>query len=145
MSEISFRTAAKGKLPHLSYILRKLDPLGIEFKTVAWFFTGALLFIKFQRWKEGMKHSNYQQEIGATAACTKRMTEATKGICQKSIKGGTKDCFLFDTWFDSKKAAESAMGVGAKLIGMVKKIPKNSERIPLRSLQSIGLEVPTLC
>ena len=39
---------------------------------------------------------------------------------QKSIKGETKDCFLFDSWFDSKKAAESTMEVGAKLIGMVK-------------------------
>ena len=67
-----------------------------------------------------MKHSNYQQELGATAACTKRMTEATKGIGQKSIEGGTKDCLIFDSWFASKKAAEAAMEIGAELIGMVK-------------------------
>ena len=36
-----------------------------------------------------------------------------------SIKGGTKDGYLFDSWFDSKKAAESTMEVGAELIGMV--------------------------
>ena len=48
------------------------------------------------------------------------MMEATKGIGQKSIKGGTKDCFLFDSWFVSKKAAEDATEVGADLIGMVK-------------------------
>ena len=48
------------------------------------------------------------------------MMEATKGIGQKSIKGGTKDCFLFDSWFASKKAAEAAMEMGAELIGMVK-------------------------
>ena len=47
------------------------------------------------------------------------MVEATKGIGQKSIKGGTKDGYLFDSWFDSKKAAESTMEVGAELIGMV--------------------------
>ena len=52
-----------------------------------------------------MKHSKYYKELGATAACTKIMMEATKGIGQKSIKGGTKDCFLFDSWFASKKAA----------------------------------------
>ena len=52
------------------------------------------------------------------------MTEPTKGICQKSIKGGTKDCFLFDSWFASKKAAEAAMEVGAELVGMVKKNTK---------------------
>ena len=33
---------------------------------------------------------------------------------------GTKDCFLFVSWFASKKAAEAVMEVGAKLIGMVK-------------------------
>ena len=44
-----------------------------------------------------MKDRGYQKELGATAACTKRMMEATKGIGQKSIKGGTKDCFLFDS------------------------------------------------
>ena len=71
-----------------------------------------------------MKHIKYQQELGATAACTNIMMEATKGIGQKSIKGQTKDCLLFDSWFDSKKAAEAAMEVGAKFIGMLKKNTK---------------------
>ena len=48
------------------------------------------------------------------------MMEETKGVGQKSIKGGTKDCFLFDIWFASKKAKEAVMEVGAELIGMVK-------------------------
>ena len=48
------------------------------------------------------------------------MSEATKGIGQKSIKGGTKDFLLFDSWFAPKKAAEAVMGVGAELIGMLK-------------------------
>ena len=48
------------------------------------------------------------------------MMEATKGIGQKSIKGGTKDCFLFDSWLASKNSEEAVMEVGAKLIGMVK-------------------------
>ena len=66
-----------------------------------------------------MNHSKYQQELGATAAFTKRIIEATKGIGQKSIKGGLKDCLLFDSWFASKKAAESTMEIGAEFIGMV--------------------------
>ena len=48
------------------------------------------------------------------------MMEATRGIDQNSIKGGTKYCFLFDSWFDFKKAAEAAMELGVDLIGMVK-------------------------
>ena len=67
-----------------------------------------------------MNDSKYHQKLGADSVCTKIMMEATEGIGQKSIKGGTKDCFLIDSWFASKKAAESAMEVGADLIGMVK-------------------------
>ena len=67
-----------------------------------------------------MKHRKYHQELGATAACTKIMVEATSGIGQKDIKGGTKDCFLFDIWLVSKKAEESEMEIDAELIGMVK-------------------------
>ena len=85
MSVIRFRTTSKGNLPHLSYIFRKPEPLGTEFKTVACSVTGALLFIKVQRGKEGMKDSRYQQELGATAACTKWMTEETKGIDRSEV------------------------------------------------------------
>ena len=35
MSAIRFRTTAKGNLTHLSYIFRKPETLGTEFKTVA--------------------------------------------------------------------------------------------------------------
>ena len=45
MSAIRFRTTAKGNLPYLSYIFRKLETLDTEFKRVACSVTGALLFI----------------------------------------------------------------------------------------------------
>ena len=54
--------------------------------------TGCLILIKVQRGKEGMTHIRYQKDIGSTASCNKRMTEATKGIGQKCRKGETKDC-----------------------------------------------------
>ena len=47
------------------------------------------------------------------------MTEATKGIVQKSIKGATKDCFIFDSWFPSKKSGVAAMYVVSYRISMV--------------------------
>ena len=75
MSAIRLRTTAKGNLPHLSYIFRKPEPLSTEFETVACSATGALLFIKVQRGKEGMKSSRYQKELGATAACTDQMMD----------------------------------------------------------------------
>ena len=52
------------------------------------------------------------------------MTEATKGVVKRYRKGGTKDCFLFDSWFASKKAEESAMEFGSNFIGMEKKNTK---------------------
>ena len=55
MSEIRFQTTAKGNLPHLSYILRKTEPLETEFKTVACSVTWELIFIEVQRGREGMK------------------------------------------------------------------------------------------
>ena len=51
MSTIIFGAMAKGNLPHLSYIFRKPEPLGTEFKTVACSIIGTLLFIEFQRVK----------------------------------------------------------------------------------------------
>ena len=104
MSVISFQTRVKGNLPHFSYIFRKLEPLVIDFKIVVCSITGALIFIELQRGKEGMKFSNHQQDIGSTEVCTNRMMGATKGIGQKYKKGVTEDCFLFDSWFSSKKS-----------------------------------------
>ena len=66
-----------------------------------------------------MNHNNYQQGIGATAACTNRIMEATKGVGQKYRKGETKDCFLFDSWLSSEKLAEATMEVGSKFIGVI--------------------------
>ena len=76
-SVIRFRTTAKGNLPHLSNFSRKPEPLGTEFKTVVCSVKRDFLFIEDQRRKEGMKHSKYQKELGATVACTNRMTEAS--------------------------------------------------------------------
>ena len=56
MSAIRFRTTAKGNLPHLSYIFRKAEPLGTEFKTVACSVTWAFICLEVQRVKEGVKH-----------------------------------------------------------------------------------------
>ena len=66
MSVIRFQKAEKWDLPHLSYIFRKPDPLGVYFNKVDCSITGFLLFIGVQIGKEGMNHRNYQKDIGAT-------------------------------------------------------------------------------
>ena len=52
-----------------------------------------------------MKKSKYHQELGETPACTKTMTETTKGLGKKNIKVSAKDCFLFENIFASKRPA----------------------------------------
>ena len=54
------------------------------------------------------------------AACMKSMIEETRGLGRNNIKVFTKDCFLFCSWFASKRLAEDAMYVSAEIIGMVK-------------------------
>ena len=46
--------------------------------------------------------------------------EPTKGLGYRDIKGVTKDCFIFDIWFASKRWDEYVMDVGAEIIGMFK-------------------------
>ena len=55
----------------------------------------SFLFVEIHIGKEGVKHSKYQKYLGETSSRNKRMMESTKGVGQKSVKGGTKDCFLF--------------------------------------------------
>ena len=71
-----------------------------------------------------MNHGEYQQQLGATAACTKKMMEATKGVGQRYRKGATKDCFRFDSWFSSKKFTEAVMEVVDELVFIVNKNTK---------------------
>ena len=81
-----------------------------------------------------MENSKYQKQLVSNVECTKRVMEETKGIGQKYIKGDTKDCFLFGSWLSLKKLEESAMEVGANLIGMVKKNTKGFCKETIKNL-----------
>ena len=45
MSVIRFRTTVNGDLSTLSYIFRKAQPMGEEFKTMAYYVTVYLIFV----------------------------------------------------------------------------------------------------
>ena len=47
-SAIRFWNTEKRNLLHLSYIFRKTEPLGKEFKTVSCYINGALIFVEAQ-------------------------------------------------------------------------------------------------
>ena len=67
--------------------------------------------------------------LGATAAFTKILIEEMKELGQRSLKGSTRDCFLFESWFLLKKSAEAATSIGVDLIGMVKTNTKGFSRL----------------
>ena len=71
----------------------------MDLKTVFCYLTGSLIFLEIQREKEGMKSSRYNLELGNTDTCTKILVEETKGIGKRELKGSTRDCFLFVSWF----------------------------------------------
>ena len=104
----------------MSYIFLNPEPLGEKFKTVACYVTGSLIFLEIQRGEEGMKPSWYHLELGSPAACTNILMEETKEMGKRDVKVSTRDCFLFYSWFSSKKAAGAAASIGVDFIGMLK-------------------------
>ena len=69
------RQTKYGQLPNISYIIRKPEPLGTEFKTICCPLTGIITFIEIQRGKDGMKNMRLQKDFGATVACLIRCAE----------------------------------------------------------------------
>ena len=67
-----------------------------------------------------MNLSRYYLELGATNACTKRFMDETKGLWQRSLKGSTRDCFPFESWFLTKNSVEAVVYIGVDSIGIVK-------------------------
>ena len=53
-------------------------------------------------------------------ACMERTTEEKMRLGQRNIKGATKDCFLFESCFYSKRLDKSEMHLGTDMIIMVK-------------------------
>ena len=112
MSAWKPRTTKTGGLPVLTFVKRKPEPLGTEFKCVADAETGIMLFLEVQRGKEGMKGSKYFSEHGATMSCTVRLLEGSsysgqfekERVTAKNV--GRKEIIVGDSWFSSVQVAE---------------------------------------
>ncbi len=63
-------------LPHLSFIKRKPQPLGTEFKSVCEGTLGMSVFIEIQKGKVRMARKKWARTYGATTGCTFRLLEA---------------------------------------------------------------------
>ena len=95
-----------GGLPNISYIKRKPEPLGTEFKTVACGMSGIMLFIEIQRGKKEMpKKREYHELYGATASCVLRCMKATDNGGQREDQN-RPNIFYGDSWFASVKSCD---------------------------------------
>ena len=66
------RTTKSGGLPNLSYIKRKPEPLGTEFKVATDGLSGMMAWLEIQEGKERMPKKDFFIELGATAGCVMR-------------------------------------------------------------------------
>ena len=114
MSAWKPHTSATGRLRNISFVIRKLKPLGTEFKVVCCPVTGCMIAIEIQRGKKGMKISKYHTDLGATTACTIRLTE------EAMRSGGHGNCTKGDAWFGSVKCCANLLNLGVKSVLQVK-------------------------
>ena len=91
----------------MTWLLRKLEPLGTEFKTVCCAITGVMMVMEIQRGKDGMQDIKYNREYGATAGCTMRLAEKSSQELYS-----TKDIVVGDAWFGSVTAAANLAAEG---------------------------------
>jgi Transposase IS4 len=132
------RTTAKGGLPHISYILRKPEPLGTEFKSVACSKTGIMLFLEIQEGKNAMATKEFTVDMGATGACSLRLIGGSaysgqKWKTRKQAKDdGKAELFKGDSWFSGVPLVERLAAQGHQYIGAVK---TNSRLYPKDELE----------
>jgi hypothetical protein len=110
------RTTALGGLPNISFVVRKPEPLGTEFKTSACPTTGVMTMMEIQRGKEGMKDKKYNRELGATTGCTLRLLEDTIPDYDNDQAHGIRG----DAWFGSVRTASEVGSRGHEGVFQVK-------------------------
>ena len=85
----------------MSFIMRKPEYSGIEFKSAVCPIHGIMTFLEIQRGKDDMKKSEYFSELGTTVSCGLRAANA----CSHKTGERPEELVLGDSWFGSVKAA----------------------------------------
>ena len=117
----SFHRGLMGKMK----IIRKPRPIGNELKTVSDAETHIVLHMELHEAKEDMADKEYVKELGATAACSLRITEYWRG---------TGRIVVGDSWFGSVKTCTELWKTnGLYSIMIVKTAHKLFPREMLRS------------
>jgi hypothetical protein len=101
MSAFRPQTRKNGDLPNLSFIPRKPEPLGAEFKAICCAASAMMIWIELQRGREPMRASDYAATSGVTAACTMRGARASKRYVGDDEDADPNEVFFGDSWFSS--------------------------------------------
>ena len=134
------RTTKTGGLPNLSFVKRKPEPLGTEFKNIVDGVTGVMTWLEIQEGKDRMNKKEFHRSLGTTSACCMRGLKATEGKPFSSL--GTRDgegeeeeqpkrkrLYFGDSWFGSVKTCVAIGKVEHHAFMMVKtahaRSPKN--------------------
>ena len=75
---------------------------------------------------------------GSTTAFINKTVEEKKVLGQRDVKGDTRDYFILESWFASKRLDGNYMYVGADMVGMVKTNTKGLCNDEIDKLKSIG-------
>jgi hypothetical protein len=134
MSAYRPQTQKFGNLPHISYIQRKPEDLGTEFKNVACSETGIMLHLEIQRGKLPMHALEFNNPHKPCAACTLRLCKSTLHCGQRidaldyeAVDGlptnmnDEGDLFYGDSWFASvETATHTKLKFGSDFVGPIK-------------------------
>ena len=63
--------------------------------------------------------------------CTKSIMEVTNELCQRNVKGDTKNYYIFYILFAMKSSTEALMDVGADIVGVVKTNTQSFQRVSI--------------
>jgi hypothetical protein len=90
MSSYRPRRTATGSLPNISFIFRKHEPLGTEFKCTKCPIIGTMKCLGIQRGGTPMRVAKYSADHGCTSGCSLRISEACKQPVDPEQKRGVK-------------------------------------------------------
>jgi hypothetical protein len=149
MSAFRPQSQKNGNLPHLSFILRKPEDLGTEFKNAACAETGINLFIEIQRGKLPMRELEFNNPHRPCSACTLRLTKGSIHCGQRiesspsesaTSPTATGDLFYGDSWFASvESATHTKLKFNSEFVGPVKTA---YSRFPRKFLEKTMAEWP---
>jgi Transposase IS4 len=120
MSAFRPQTKKAGNLPHISYVERKPEDLGTEFKVVADSVIGCCLYLEIQKGSKLMRESELvSPNLKVQAACTARLIKNTKK--DNDNQQTSPEIYLGDSWFGSVDVTVYVKkNFGCNFIGVVK-------------------------